>query len=117
MAGISKAERERRAALAEADKQSPTISDDGDSGDAQPDGQNQIGDKQGTAKPQTNGAQQEDGEIAGGDSETAQQQNDGAQPDGPELVSMVRDEGQEPSAADVHPAEVENYQRGGWRIA
>lgn len=32
-----------------------------------------------------------------------------------ELVKMVRD--QAPFTADVHPAEVENFQKGGWRVA
>lgn len=32
-----------------------------------------------------------------------------------ELVKMVRD--QAPFTADVHPAEVENYKKGGWRVA
>ncbi len=34
-----------------------------------------------------------------------------------ELVKMVRDQDQAPFTADVHPAEVENYKKGGWRVA
>lgn len=33
------------------------------------------------------------------------------------LVKMVRDSEEEPHTADVHPDEVENYKKGGWRVA
>lgn len=89
MAGISKAERERRAAAAGGQK--GPIPDDGDAGDAQPEGTDT-----GATDAATNG--------------------DG-QPDALELVGMLRDDGRMPATADVHPDEVENYQRGGWRVA
>ncbi len=39
-----------------------------------------------------------------------------AQAEKPALVPMVRDlEGPPPYRADVHPDEVENYRKGGWR--
>ncbi len=35
-------------------------------------------------------------------------------PDAVQLVRMVKDDG---STADVHPAEVENYKLGDWKVA
>lgn len=101
MANISKAERERRAlvaATADGTATSPTI--------------------------------KEDGAAAGKESATVpvvESAADVVQPAGsavvpePEakakkaaLVKMLRDDGM---PGDVHPDEVENYRRGGWRLA
>lgn len=111
MAGISKAERERRAAAAGGQK--GPIPDDGDAGDAQPEGG-----EPGATDAETGGdGQPEVGAQTGDTGATDPAMTGSVQSNVPELVSMVRDDGRMPAKADVHPDEVENYQRGGWRVA
>lgn len=93
MAGISKAERERRAAESE----------------TQGDAQQQDDTTTEHATEQAGDTAQTD--LLGGQAETEQQ--------AAQTVRMERDPGAypEPHAADVHPDEVANFAAGGWVIS
>lgn len=104
MAGISKAERDRREAEAAAAATAAQTSE-GTGTEMEPaaDGAAITGDGAGDLLPPVDG----DGE--------ANQLQDA----GPALVRMTRDANAYPAphTADVHPAEVDNYAAGGWQIA
>ena len=99
MAGISKAERERRAAEAAAAGTAPDPSDAGTE----------------DATSATTGADQDDSGGAGDTDQAGEQLQDA----GPALVHMTRDASAHPAphTADVHPAEVGNFAAGGWQLA
>lgn len=105
MAGISKAERERRAAEEAAAAASTTHGSEGTGTDMEPaaDGAAITGDGSGDQLPPVGG-----GDVA-----------DQLQNAGPALVHMTRDANAYPAphTAEVHPAEVDNYAAGGWQLA
>ena len=105
MAGISKAERERRAAEAAAAAASQTQGSEGTGTDMEPaaDGAAITGDGSGNQLPPVDGD-----DLA-----------DKLQEAGPDLVHMTRDASAHPAphTAEVHPDEVGNYAAGGWQLA
>lgn len=107
MAGISKAERERRAAEEAAAAASTTQGGTGTGTNMAPaaDGAAITGDGSGDQLPPGDG----DGDDL----------VDQLQDAGPTLVHMTRDASAYPAPhnAEVHPAEVDNYAAGGWQVA
>ncbi len=105
MAGISKAERERRAAEEAAAAASTTQGGEGTGTDMAPaaDGAAITGDGSGDQLPPVD----------------ADDLADQLQDAGPALVHMTRDANAYPAphTAEVHPAEVDNYAAGGWQVA
>lgn len=105
MAGISKAERERRAAEEAAAAASTTQGGEGTGTDMAPaaDGAAITGDGSGDQLPPVD----------------ADDLADQLQDAGPTLVHMTRDASAYPAPrnAEVHPAEVDNYAAGGWQVA
>ena len=105
MAGISKAERERRAAEEAAAAASQTQGSEGAGTDMEPaaDGAAITGDVSGDQLPPVDGD-----DLA-----------DKLQEAGPDLVHMTRDASAHPAphTAEVHPEEVANFAAGGWQLA
>lgn len=105
MAGISKAERDRRAAEEAAAAASRTQGSwgAGTNMEPAPDGAAITGDGSGDQLPPVDG------------DDLADQPQDA----GPALVHMTRDANAYPAphTAEVHPAEVDNFAAGGWQVA